>query len=131
MNVNTNIEKPIFIQIAEQLEDKIFTGVFPEETQIPSTNEISSLLSINPHTVLKGMNILADEGIIYKKRGLGMFVKVGAVEKIRQKRQSRFYEQYIAALIEEATKLQMTKEDIISLIERGYTDGSHSDELRY
>ncbi len=127
MNVNSSIEKPIFIQIAEQLEDRIFTGVFPEETQIPSTNEISALLSVNPHTVLKGMNILVDEEIIYKKRGLGMFVMAGAVEKIRQKRQSRFYEQYIDALIEEATKLQMTKEDIILLIERGYQNGSHSD----
>ncbi len=126
MNVNPNIEKPIFIQIAEQLEDSIFTGVFPEETKIPSTNEISALLSINPHTVLKGMNMLVDEEIIYKKRGLGMFVKEGAVEKIRQKRQSQFYEQYVAALISEAVKLQMSKEDIISLIERGYNNECHS-----
>ena len=57
MNINPNIEKPIFIQIAEQLEDSIFTGIFPEETKIPSTNEISALLNINPHTVLKGMNL--------------------------------------------------------------------------
>lgn len=126
MNVNPSIEKPIFIQIAEQLEDSIFTGVFPEETKIPSTNEISALLNINPHTVLKGMNMLADEGIIYKKRGLGMFVKEGAVEKIRQKRQSRFYGQYVAALINEAMKLQMSKEDIISLIERGYGNDRNS-----
>ena len=126
LNVNPSIEKPIFIQIAEQLEDSIFTGVFPEETKIPSTNEISALLNINPHTVLKGMNMLADEGIIYKKRGLGMFVKEGAVEKIRQKRQSRFYEQYVAALINEAMKLQMSKEDIISLIERGYGNDRNS-----
>ena len=106
--------------MAEQLEDSIFTGMFPEETKIPSTNEISALLNINPHTVLKGMNILVDEEIIYKKRGLGMFVKEGAVKKIRLKRQGQFYEQYIATLIEEASKLQMTKEEIISLIERGY-----------
>ena len=66
MNVNPNIEKPIFMQIAEQLEDSIFTGVFSEETKIPSTNEISALLNINPHTVLKGMNMLVDDGIIYK-----------------------------------------------------------------
>ena len=104
MNVNPNIDKPIFIQIAEQLEDSIFTGVFPEETQIPSTNEISALLSINPHTVLKE----------------------GAVEKIRQKRQSQFYEQYVSTLISEAMKLQMSKEDIISLIERGYDNERHS-----
>ena len=126
MNVNPNIEKPIFIQIAEQLEDSIFTGVFPEETQIPSTNEISALLSINTHTVLKGMNLLVDEEIIYKKRGLGMFVKEGAVEKKKKKRQSQFYDQYVATLVNEAKKLQMSKEDIISLIERGYNNECHS-----
>ncbi len=127
LKINTNIDKPIFIQIAEQLEDSIFTGIFPEETKIPSTNEISALLNINPHTVLKGMNMLVDEEIIYKKRGLGMYVKDGAVKKIRQKRQSQFYNQYVAALIEEASKLQMTKEDVIKLIERGYEDGLNSD----
>ena len=125
MNVNPNIDKPIFIQIAEQLEDSIFTGVFPEETQIPSTNEISALLNINPHTVLKGMNLLVNDEIIYKKRGLGMFVMEGAVGKIRQKRQSQFYEQYISTLINEAKKLEISKEDIISLIERGYHDERH------
>lgn len=127
LKINTNIDKPIFIQIAEQLEDSIFTGIFPEETKIPSTNEISALLNINPHTVLKGMNMLVDEEIIYKKRGLGMYVKDGAVKKIRQKRQSQFYNQYVAALIEEASRLQMTKEDVIKLIERGYEDGLNSD----
>ena len=126
MNINTNIEKPIFIQIAEQLEDSIFTGIYPEKTKIPSTNEISALLNINPHTVLKGMNLLVDVEIIYKKRGLGMFVKEGAVEKIRQKRQGQFYDQFIATLIEEANKLNMSKDEIIKLIERGYDNESNS-----
>lgn len=120
MQINPNTDKPIFIQIAEQLEDSIFTGVFPEETKVPSTNEISTLFNINPHTVLKGMNMLVDEEILYKKRGLGMYVKEGAVKKIRKKRQGQFYDQYIAALIEEASKLDMTKEEVIELIERGY-----------
>lgn len=126
LNINPNIEKPIFIQIADQLEDSIFTGIFPEETKIPSTNEIAALLNINPHTVLKGMNLLVDDEIIYKKRGLGMFVREGAVEKIRQKRQGQFYEQFVEALIQEANKLQMTKEEIISLIERGYENECHT-----
>lgn len=126
MHINPDIEKPIFIQIAEQLEDAIFTGIYPEETKIPSTNEISALLNINPHTVLKGMNLLVDDEIIYKKRGLGMFVKEGAVGRIRQKRQGQFYDQFIAALIDEANKLHMTKQEIISLIERGYEDERNS-----
>lgn len=126
MKINPNIDKPIFVQIAEQLEDSIFTGVFPEETKIPSTNEISALLNINPHTVLKGMNMLVDEEIIYKKRGLGMYVKEGAIEKIQKKRQGQFYNQYIETLIEEAVKLQMSKEEVIRLIERGYNDERNS-----
>lgn len=109
MHINPNIEKPIFIQIAEQLEDSIFTKVFPEETKIPSTNELSSLLNINPHTVLKGMNLLVDEEIIYKKRGLGMFVKKGAVNKILLKRQSQFYEQIRCCIDSRGTKLHMKK----------------------
>lgn len=120
MNIDSRLDKPIFIQIAEQLEDAIFTGIYQEETKIPSTNEIAALLNINPHTVLKGMNILVGEEIIYKKRGLGMFVKEGAVKKILLKRQRQFYDQFIATLIEEANKLNMTKEEVISLIERGY-----------
>ena len=123
--IDPNMEKPIFIQIAEQLEDSIFTGAFPEETKIPSTNEISALLGINPHTVLKGMNILVDEEIIYKKRGLGMFVKEGAVEKILRKRQGQFYDQFIASMIEEAHKLKMTKDEIITLVERGFENEGH------
>ncbi|QNM05382.1 GntR family transcriptional regulator [Qiania dongpingensis] len=126
MYIDTNTDKPIFIQIAEQLEDSIFTGIFPEETKIPSTNEISALLNINPHTVLKGMNMLVDEEVIYKRRGLGMYVKEGAVNKIRTKRQGQFFSQYIEALITEAAKLNMSKEEVIKLIERGYDNECNS-----
>lgn len=122
MNIDTSSDKPIFIQIAKQLEDSIFTGIFPEETKIPSTNEISALFNINPHTVLKGMNMLVEHSIIYKKRGLGMYVKEGAVEKIKEKRQDQFYSQYIESLISEAKKLGMTKNQIITMIERRYED---------
>ena len=127
LNINPNTEKPIFLQIAEQLEDSIFTGIFPEETKVPSTNEISALLGINPHTVLKGLSMLVDEGILYKKRGLGMYVKEGAVERIREKRQGQFYEQYVAALIREASKLGMSREEVFRLIERGYDHECHTD----
>lgn len=125
MNIDPTSEKPIFLQIADEIEDAVFTGVFKEETQIPSTNEVASLWKINPHTVLKGMNILVDQDIIYKKRGLGMFVKQGAVKKITQKRQNDFYDVYIESLVEEAKKLDITFEEVMKLIERGYENGSN------
>ena len=86
---------------------------------------MAAMWKINPHTVLKGMNILVDEDMIYKKRGLGMFVKEGAVQKIREKRQKNFYDTYIESLVEEAKKLGMSYEEIIRLIERGYGNGSN------
>jgi DNA-binding transcriptional regulator YhcF (GntR family) len=119
MNFDFNSERPIYLQIASELEDAIFTGVYPEETQIPSTTELSVSLQINPATVLKGMNILVDEGVIYKKRGLGMFVTEGAVEIIKNKRQSGFFENFILPLKAEAKKLGLTEKEIIELIERG------------
>lgn len=112
-------DKPLYVQIAQQLEDAIFTGVYAEETQIPSTTELSVSLQINPATVLKGMNILVNDGIIYKKRGLGMFVSTGATEKIRRKRQESFYENFIFPLLCEAQKLGLNKNEINALIERG------------
>ena len=77
MQINFDSDKPIFIQIAEGIEDAILTGAFEEESQIPSITEFSVTYKINPATALKGINILVDSGIIYKKRGVGMFVEKG------------------------------------------------------
>ena len=78
MHINPNIEKPIFIQIAEQLEDSIFTKVFPEETKIPSTNELSSLLNINPHTVLKRNESFSRRGNHIQEKRVGHVCKKGS-----------------------------------------------------
>ena len=67
MQLNTQSEIPIYLQIAAGLEDGIFIGAYPEETQVPSTTELSVALQINPATVLKGINRLVEEGILYKK----------------------------------------------------------------
>ena len=120
MKLDMNSNKPIFLQISNEIEDGIFTGAFPEESQIPSTTEVSTAFNINPATVLKGMNQLVDEGLIYKKRGLGMFVKTGAVAVIRKKRQNAFFDNYVDTLIQESKKLSLTKEELLELIERGY-----------
>ena len=111
-------DKPLYLQIAEQLEDAIFIGAYKEETQIPSTTELSVSLQMNPATVLKGMNILVAENIIYKKRGLGMFGCTGAVERIKQKRQEKFYDDFVLPLLDEAKKLGLNNNEIINLIEK-------------
>ena len=121
MKLNFDEEKPVFLQIAEGMEDAILTGVFQEESQIPSTTELSVTYKINPATALKGINLLVDAGIVYKKRGVGMFVAEGAVRKLRQKRKDQFYENFVSRLVEEAKKLEITDMEIISMIERGFS----------
>ena len=120
MKLELDSEKPIFIQIAEGIEDGILTGLFLEESQIPSITEFSVSYKINPATALKGINLLVEDHIIFKKRGVGMFVAKDAVKKLKQKRQDQFYENYIGRLVEEARKLGISSDDIIALIERGF-----------
>ena len=120
MKLDLDQEKPIFIQIAEGIEDGIITGAFPEESQIPSITEFSVNYKINPATALKGINLLVDEEIVFKKRGVGMFVAKGAVSKLQKKRQNQFYDNYVSRLVEEAKRLGITSDEIIAMIERGF-----------
>lgn len=119
MLIRPDSEKPIFLQIMQGLEDAILSGAYPEESQIPSITEFATTYKINPATALKGINLLVDAGIVYKKRGLGMFVAKGAVEALRGKRKEQFYDTYIAALLEEANRLHITPDEIREMIERG------------
>lgn len=114
-----NSDTPIFLQLASLLEDDIFSGVYEEGSAIPSTNELSVLLHINPATVLKAMNILLANNLIEKRRGIGMFVVKGARKRIKEKRKEEFNDKYIIPLLKEAEKLSIKKEDLFLLIEKG------------
>lgn len=116
MQIATESEKPIFLQLAEAIEDNILKGVYGEETQIPSTTEVSVTLKVNPATVNRGVNLLVDEGIIYKKRGVGMFVCAGARQKILTKRQHSFAERFLLPLLEEASNLGLSRQDVIRML---------------
>lgn len=120
--------KPIYVQMSEWIEDNILSGAFSEESQIPSTTEISVQYKINPATALKGVQMLVDKNIIYKKRGLGMFVAQGAKEKIRETRKQEFFDKYITALISEARKLKISREEILAMIEKCFEEGVGENE---
>ena len=111
--------RSIFTQIAERIEEDIIDGVLPEESQVPSTNQFSSFYKINPATAAKGVNLLVDQGILYKKRGIGMFVAAGVRSELLEKRRKQFYEQYVVNMIREARKLEITPEQLMEMIGRG------------
>ncbi len=114
--MNFENEKPIFVQIAEGIEDAIVTGAFEEESRIPSITEFSVMYKINPATALKGINILVESGIVYKRRGVGMFVAEGSKEVLTKKRREEFYENYIKKMLSEASRLSIKKEEIIDML---------------
>lgn len=122
MRLDFDSEQPIYMQLAEAIEDDILKGILAEETQVPSTTELSVVLKINPATARKGVNILVDEGILYKKRGLGMFVARGAQQRIKKKRRAQFYQSYVVPLLAEAQKLNVSTGELIEMIERGLPD---------
>jgi len=113
-------QKPLFQSIAEWLKDAILAGVYKEEHQVPSITEISVQYNINPATALKGVNQLVDSGLIYKKRGLGMFVSTGARDKLLSQRQDKFFGDYVKPLVSEAKNLHIGADNLKEMIERGY-----------
>lgn len=125
MRLDLASEKPIYLQLAEAIEDDILRGIFEEEGQVASTTELAVTLRINPATAGKGLNLLVDEGILYKKRGVGMFVSAGAREMILTKRKEGFYQSFVVKLLEEACKLNITVEEVMVMIERGKTGEHH------
>lgn len=114
-----NQEKSIYIQIAEMIENDILRDIIMEEERVPSTNELAKLYTINPATAAKGINLLVDREILYKKRGVGMFVKSGAKEKIKEGRKAEFYEKFIKSLLQEAGSLGISRQELVHMIETG------------
>ncbi len=119
MNEILTQEKSIYLQIAEMIETDILRDILLEEERVPSTNELAKLYAINPATAAKGVNILVDEGVLYKKRGIGMCVSAGAKEAILSRRKNEFYDNYVKKLLEEAASIGLGKEEVIQLIQSG------------
>ncbi|MGM0898591.1 MAG: GntR family transcriptional regulator [Bacillota bacterium] len=108
--------KPLFLQIRELIEDQIVNDQLKEGDQAPSTNQLVNFYKINHATVSKGITQLVDEGILYKKRGIGMFVAEGAKKTLVQQRKKAFVDNYVTGLVKEAEKLGITEQEIIELI---------------
>jgi DNA-binding transcriptional regulator YhcF (GntR family) len=117
-----NDNKPMFIQIIEMIEDDIITGVYQENDIIISTTQISKLLSVNPTTSVKAVGIMMEDGILYKKRGIGMCVAEGAKEMIMKRRKEIFLKETVKAFLKEASKLGISEDELMKLIKECRND---------
>ncbi|WP_411842914.1 GntR family transcriptional regulator [Salinicoccus sp. HZC-1] len=116
MSGQLNDRKPIFEQIKDWISDQIISETLKAHDRIPSTNEIVQFYKVNHLTVAKGVNQLVEQGVIYKKRGVGMFVAPDAKEKLMEERKQNFKSGYLKPMMDEAKKLGLTTTEINELI---------------
>lgn len=119
MHFDDSSGEPLFRQVANQLNEAIVSGVYGEGEQVPSTTEISAAYRINPATVLKGMNLLVERGLLEKRRGLGMFVAAGAVGRARDAERDEFLTVRLPQFVDAARRLGIGRDELAALIRQG------------
>ena len=107
---------PLFAQVADRLAGQIADGGLAEGARVPSTNELAAFYRINPATAAKGINVLADDGLLEKRRGIGMFVATGARQRLLARRRAEFRQRYVDPLLSEAARLGIDTDELLALI---------------
>ena len=115
---------PIFSQVAERLAGDIAEGTLAEGDRVPSTNELAAFYRINPATAAKGINVLTDDGLVEKRRGIGMFVAAGARERLLDARRKGFVERYVEPMVAEASRLGIEADALVAMVR----ESSHAQE---
>lgn len=118
MNNQWHDELPIYKQLVIKLKQAILAGTFAEETALPSVRVVSAELNINHITVSKAYHELVDEGLIEKKRGLGMFIMKGAVSQLLEAERMLFIEHELPKLINKMEALKIPVDDVIAMIKQ-------------
>ncbi|MED3646651.1 GntR family transcriptional regulator [Halalkalibacterium halodurans] len=129
MNYTFDDSRPLFQQVADAIANDIIHNVIKEGEQVPSTNQFAKHHQINPATVAKGFHLLVDQGILFKKRGVGMFVAKGARDQLLEQRRETFYSDFIVPLLNEARTLHLSEEMILDLIKRGGANDDSDDHM--
>src|SRR5580692_2720847 len=107
---------PLFVQVADRLGGHSTIDNLAEGARVPSTNELAAFYRINPATAAKGINVLADGGLLEKRRGIGMFVATGARKRLLARRRAEFAQRYVEPLLTEAARLGIDADELFALI---------------
>ena len=116
----------LFVQVAERLSAEIADGGLAEGERVPSSNELAAFYRINPATAAKGINMLTEEALLEKRRGIGMFVSAGARKRLLERRRKEFAERYVEPLVIEAARLGIGTEELAGLIREAGQDAVQS-----
>ena len=117
MILNNDDSKPIYVQIAEWLETEILSENFQVDEKVYSQYQLAEMFTINPATAGKGLTLLVEDEILYKRRGLGMFIADHARERILQKRKEQRLKKLVVDLVDEAERLGVGEAELVELIQ--------------
>jgi len=122
VRINYDSIKPIYIQVADAIEDDIVLGRLQEGEAVYSQLILARELKINPATAAKGINVLVQKGILEKQRGLSMTVAPGARKLIVKEKLDKGFAETTASLVEQAIKIGLTREQVLAAVEQSYSD---------
>ncbi len=114
---------PIYLQIKEEIENAIVTSILKEEETIPSIRVLAQQYKLNPQTISNAVSDLISEGILYKKRGIGMFVEKGALKKLKKKKDNEFRNSDLKKVIMKSKSLGITKTELMNILDSIYEEG--------
>lgn len=116
--------EPIYVQIAEQLRRQVLEGALRDGDQVMSTTQYATTYRINPATAAKAFTQLVEEDVLYKQRGVGMFVAEGARDRLREQRRGAFFTDHVDAMLAEARALGVSPDDLVGYIRSTYPEGA-------
>lgn len=122
MTIDFDTQTPIYLQISEMLRQAILAGDIKEGEPIPSVRQLSVEQNLNPQTVLNATQLLINEDLIEKRRGLGMYVQEGAREKLQRDEMQAFKTSELPTLMSRAKLLGISKQELIEIIDRNYEE---------
>ena len=116
MRIDFSQVTPIYIQIADAIEDDILLGKLKEGEKCYSQVVLAKELNINPATAAKGIRLLVERGVLEKVRGQAMTVKVGAMKEIKERKVEEILGEIIERLVDEATKLGIVEDALVERV---------------
>ncbi|GAA1994140.1 GntR family transcriptional regulator [Isoptericola halotolerans] len=108
--------EPIYVQIAQQIRSQVLAGELAEEEQVMSTTQFATTFRINPATAAKAFTGLVEEGVLYKRRGLGMFVAPGARERLLDQHRTAYFDDVLAPALAQADVLGIPADEIVAYV---------------
>jgi DNA-binding transcriptional regulator YhcF (GntR family) len=120
-------DRPIFLQVKEAIEDDILAGLLAPDDQIPSNSQLVAFFGVNPVTVHRGVSLLLEEGIVYKRRGRGMFVSPDAPALLRTRERGSFEQDFVVPLTRRAALLGIDRDALHACIDRAWADAEHKE----